>query len=487
MFKKIATYSVGLYAVTIFASILRVALRSIIAKSLGKEAFGTFSYFTSAQTLGVSLLAFGMVRSLAKHVAASAKENKEYDLVVNAILAIVIFLSIALAGVALLLLNYVDWVWVWLLISIGPSAIFTIAQATLRGQFDRNRELTAAFLNVIFQGIGVAIFVLLFPSPKAPVIGLVVSNVVMAFAILVYFIYRRRTAWKLSAFRTIYASPEFKSLLILSAPLWLTEILAVISDQADVFVVQGQLGYVVLAEYGAAFTFIGLLSKPTSVLSRIFLVTFASGFYTDIEKYKQVASINSAFISTLGLAATVLAIPLTPVLFGADYTLAPLLTAILSVSFVFKSVEVLNTAFTIANDYPLANFYSKVWTLVIYLPAAFLLVHYFGVIGAAISNVISWGSYALIHAWYMGKRLPEHAAHTTRHGLLGTTLYVSVIAVVLLVNQIWFILLAVPLYLGLGHLLKLWNLRQVPDLVDRLLPERFRGKLKLTKFGRLGS
>ena len=68
MFKKIATYSVGLYTVTIFASVIRVILKSYIAKSLGKEAFGTFSYFMSAQTLGVSLIAFGMARSVAKHV-----------------------------------------------------------------------------------------------------------------------------------------------------------------------------------------------------------------------------------------------------------------------------------------------------------------------------------------------------------------------------------------------------------------------------------
>lgn len=476
MFKKIATYSVGLYTVTIFASVIRVILKSYIAKSLGKEAFGTFSYFMSAQTLGVSLIAFGMARSLAKHVAASSKENKEYDSMVSSVLSIIIAISIALTGIAFLILGLVDWIWVWLLINVGPQAIFLIAQSTLRGQFDRNRELTAAFLNVVIQAVGVAAYVFFFPSPKAPVIGFVIANVLIAVGILVYFIYRQRSAWNFSVFHDVYRSAEFKSLLFLSAPLWLTEILAVVSDQADVFIVQGQLGYVVLAEYGAAFTFIGLLSKPTSVLSRIFLVTFAGGFYTDIEKYEQVAAVNSAFISTLGLAATVLAIPLTPIIFGEGYTMAPILTAILSVSFVFKSIEVLNTALTIAIDYPQSNFYSKMWTLLIYIPSAYFLVYHFGVIGAACSNVISWGSYALIHAWYMSKKLPKHATYTIRHSLLGTVLYVSVIAIVLLINQIWFIILAVPLYLGMGHLLRLWDLKQFPSLLMKLLPNRLREK-----------
>jgi O-antigen/teichoic acid export membrane protein len=428
----------------------------------------------SAQDLAVSLVAFGMARSLAKYVASSSKENKEYDSMVSSVLTIIVALSIALTGVALLLLGLVDWLWVWLLINVGPQVIFLIAQSTLRGQFDRNRELTAAVLNVVIQTAGVAVYVFFFPSPKAPVMGFVVANVLIAAGILAYFIYRQRSAWRFSVFHDVYRSAQFKSLLFLSAPLWLTEILAVVSDQADVFIVQGQLGYIVLAEYGAAFTLIGLLSKPTSVLSRIFLVTFAGGFYTDIKKYEQVAAINSAFISTLGLAATVLAIPLTPIIFGVDYTLAPLLTAILSVSFVFKSIEVLNTALTIAIDYPQSNLYSKIWTLIIYIPSAYILVYHFGVIGAACSNVISWGSYALIHAWYMGKKLPDHAAYTVRHSLLGTVLYVSVISIVLLINQIWVIVLAVPLYLGMGHLLQLWDLKQVPGLLMKLKPSRLR-------------
>ena len=476
MFRKIATYSAGLYAVTIFASIVRVLLRSLIAKTLGKEAFGTYSYFSSLQTVGISLLAFGMVRSLAKYVASSSKDDKDYSQMVSAILTIVVALSVALTGVALILLQHVEWIWVWVLIGAGPTTFFAIAQATLRGQFDRNRELTAAFINVSVQAISVAVFVFFFPSPEAPVVGLVVANIIVAVATLLYFWISQRSTWALSSLKQTYLSADFKSLIVLSTPLWLTQILAVVSNQADIFIVQGQLGYTVLAEYAAAFTFIGLLSKPTSVLSRIFLVTFASGFYTDFDKYKRVSSLNSAFISTLGLAATVIAIPLTPIIFGEGYALAPLLTAILSVSFVFKSVEVLNTALTIANDYPQSNFIAKAWTLVIYLPAAFFLVSRFGVIGAACSNVISWGAYALIHAWYMGKRLPEHAAHTIRHSLVATVLYISIIAAVLLINQIWFIALAVPLYLGMGHILRLWDLKQVPDLVLRLLPQGMREK-----------
>jgi O-antigen/teichoic acid export membrane protein len=260
-------------------------------------------------------------------------------------------------------------------------------------------------------------------------------------------------------------------------PLWFTSVVGMISNQADVFIVEGQLGFEVLAEYAAAFTFIGLLNLPTTVLSRMFLVTFASGYYTDIEKYKRVASTNMAFISTLGLVITALAIPLTPILFTEDYTHAPLLVAILSVAFVFKAVELLNSALTIAMDFPKANLYSKLWTLVLYLPLAFFLVRTFGVYGAAISNVFAWGGYALIHAGYMRKGYGEYARHTYYQTIVGTILYSGVIALAYWVSTYWIVVIALPLYLGLGHLLKLWNLTTFPGLLYKLVPENIAARL----------
>ena len=167
MFKKIASYSAGLYTVTVFSAVIRVALKSLIAKNLGKEALGTYSYFASAQIVGISLLSFGMVRTLAKHVAASSKDNKEYGQMVSAVLALLAGLSTILVGLAYLLRNYLDWIWVSILIGVGPATLFVVAQATLRGQFDRNRELIAAFFSIVVQGISVALLIVLVANPKA--------------------------------------------------------------------------------------------------------------------------------------------------------------------------------------------------------------------------------------------------------------------------------------------------------------------------------
>jgi O-antigen/teichoic acid export membrane protein len=471
MFRRIASYSAWLYIVTLLSSVARLAVKSLIAKSVGKEAFGIYAYFTTVVLLGSSLLAFGLVRTMAKHVAAN-REEEVFAPTVSAVMVLLIAASVVLAGLGLLLSSWLDWVYVFALLSVGPVTLFEVARSTLRGQFDQRREIFAAFLAIVMQMGLVTLLVLLVDNRKAPVWGLTIAHAILAAFITLYFLRRYTTHWLPNQLSRVYRSSDFRHLLHLTTPLWVADILAIVGHQADLFIVQGQLGYRALAEYAAAITFTGLLNQLMTVIARVFLITFASGFYQSIDKYKRVSSLNLAFVSTLGLLITIVAMPLTPLIFTAEYTRTPMLVLILSTAFVFKSVEVLNTALTIAQDYPQANRNSKIWITLLYLPLAFLLVKQWGVVGAAWSNVFSWAGYALIHALYMRKLLPMHAAHTFRETLVGTVLYVGLAATVWLTDAGWFGLLAVPAYLGLGHVLRLWDLAQMPDLVRRLLPHR---------------
>jgi O-antigen/teichoic acid export membrane protein len=201
-------------------------------------------------------------------------------------------------------------------------------------------------------------------------------------------------------------------------------------------------------------------------------VTFANDVYTNTEQYRQISSLNLALISTLGLTISILSTPLTPLLFTNEYHLTPTLVTILSTAFVFKSVEVFNTALTIAKDYTQANRNSKLWSTGLYLPLALFLVLRFDVVGAAWGHVIFWASYALIHALYMRRRLPNHAASALRQMLTATALYVGIIWLVRALSLGWFALLAIPLYWALGQTLHLWDLMLVPTLGRRLLTRR---------------
>ncbi len=471
MLKKIFSYSAGLYIVSLFASVMHILVKSLIAKTLGKEALGAYAYYMTVVVLGSSLLAFGLKRALAKHVAANQEEDS-FAPIVLLLVGFALGISLLLAAVGLALQHLIGWLYVLVVLSVGPFTLFDLARSALRGQFDQRREIVLAALGVIIQTASVGLFVLLGRDTRSPVWGLVSANILLAVGIVFYFIQRYRRFWTPDRLTQVVQSSGFHSLLALSAPLWITDILDIVGHQTDQLILQGKLGFSAMAEYAAAFTFIGILDQPITVMSRIFLVTFAGGHYADIDQYKRLSSLNLAFFSALGFLVVAITEPLTPILFTKAYTLVPLLVAILSTSCIFNSIEVLNSSLTIAGDYPQANRNAKLWITAIYIPLTFWLVSHFGSVGAAWSNVASWGGYSLVHAFYMRRRLPQHAAFTFRELGLGAALYSAGIWSAWALGSPLMTLLILAFYLGLGQLLRLWDLRELPDLIRRLLPER---------------
>lgn len=472
MLKKVLSYSVWLYAVSLLASLMRIVVKSYIAKTVGKEALGAYAYYMTVINLGSFVLAFGLRRSITKFVVASSGENESGPVIV-AVMSMGIVASLVMIVAGVLLNNLIDWIYVLALVSVGLFTVYEVARSTLRGQFDQKREIIFAVLAVILQAAAVIGLVSVYPVPQAPVWGLAAANVLLGILIILYFAGRFKHFWNPAQLVQGLQSAPFRGLMLLSTPLWITDVLEILGTQFDQLIVQARLGYIPLAEYAAAFTFIGIMDQPITVMSRVFLVSFAGGYYSDIEQYKKVTSVSMVFYSVLGLLVVSLSAPLTPIIFTKEYTLVPLLVAILSISCIFSSVEVLNSSLTIACDFPQANRNSKIWTTAVYIPLALLLVSRFGVIGAACSYVTSWGGYALTHALYMRRKLPAHAAYTFRELILGTSLYAAVIFAMSLLHNPWLSLLIIPFYLGLGQLLQLWDLTFIPEIIRRLLPKQF--------------
>ena len=469
MLKKVVAYSFSLYSAALFASLLRVLVKSYIAKDVGKEALGMYSYYMTLLLLGSAVLAFGLKRAVAKQVAAE-KEEQHFAPLVAGVMALAAAASLVLGVLAVLLYGRIETVYLLALVSVGPMTLFELATATLRGQFDQRREVGALIIAVLVQAGCVVAASQLLHIEQAPVLGLTLAYGLLAVGVLFYFIRRFPYCWRPSNLAAEYRSAGFRLLLALSAPIWISDILAIVGHQADQLIVQGRLGYGALAEYAAAFTFIGLMDQPMTVLSRVFLVTFAGGHYHDPEPFYQASGLNLALFSLLGFGVTMVAYPLTPLIFSPEFSLTPVLVLILSISSIFNSVEVMNSSLAIARDYPRANRDARLWTTVLYIPLAFWLVSRWGVIGAAWSSVFSWACYGVLQAFFLRVRLPAQALASLRQMLLGTGLYMAALAVVWLSGSGWLILLVAPLYYGLGQLLKLWDVRLAVEIFRRLKP-----------------
>ena len=471
MFKKVLSYSVGLYATALIMSGMRIGVKSLIAKTLPKEALGSYAYFNTVLLLGGALLAIGLKRTLAKEVAAR-KEEKSFAPLVTAVLTFFVAASLILLIIATIFNQKLDWIYVMILIAVGPATIFELATSTLRGQFDQKREVSALLIAAVLQAVCILLLIQLTHSYKAPVLGLAISYILLAVGVLLYFGRRYAGKWKPAQVYGFYQSGAFRSLILLAAPLWTVDILSILSNQSDQLIIRNRLGYSALAEYAAAFTFIGLMDQPITILSRVFLVTFAGGYYNEFNHYRQVTSLNLAFFSILSFGVIAISRPLTPILFTNEYQMVPFLVMILSITTIISSIEVVNSSLTIAVDYPQANRNAKFWTTLIYVPSAIVLVSRFGVYGAAWSNVGAWLGYALLHAAYMRKRLPKHSGYAMRSFVISTTLYTGTIIAIWYFKSFWLVLAAVPVYLLLGQAFRLWDVRQLPQLARRLMSER---------------
>jgi O-antigen/teichoic acid export membrane protein len=465
--KRFVTYSASLYAAAIFAAGIGVVIKSLIAKTVGKEALGIYSYLITLATLGGSILAFGLGRTLAKYVAE--KRDDQGGEVVGGILSLLVLISLILAAAGLLTWGHIEQVYSLALIAVGPYTFFELTRAILRGQLERNREAPAAFLAALLRLAMVVLCAILIGGIWSPTVGLVLAYIGTALAALAYFFWRHPAWWGLRRLGRVYSEPGFWSVLGLTAPLWVADVVAVISDQADRLLVQGQLGYSVLAEYSAAFTIVFLVAQPVTVMSRMYLVTFARGYYTTPSKYGRIIAINLAFIPTTALVVVALTEPLTRILFTAEYGLVPMLVAILSIAFVPKSAEVINTAMTIARDYPQANRNGKILITIVYLPVAFLLVRTYGAMGAAWSYVLSWSGYAFIHMAFMYRRLPQQAVSSFRLTIASLILYGVIFTITQLAPLGMLSILFAPLYLVAGHLLRIWDLGDVFRLTRKFV------------------
>jgi O-antigen/teichoic acid export membrane protein len=470
MIRRLVSYSAALYAMVILASVVRVGLRALIAKTAGMEALGAYAFFGTAIVIGTTITAVGLRRSLTKFVVAEG-ETAGAGREVSAIMALFVALSLVLWGCGLALRQFVDPVYFFVFIGLGPAVILELARAAFRGQFDQGREILLLASSLVAQALFIGSATLLFDSAQAPLWGAAAASLVVAAAVVGYFLHRYTAAWRFGALAETCRSARFSGLVALSMPIWVFELIGLFSHYADQVILQQSLGYTAMATYAAALTFLGLLDQPLAILSRISLVAFSGSQYTDAEPYQAGTSLNVMAFSVLGLAITALSIPFTPIIFTEEYTSVPTLVAILSVACIFQSAEVFNSSLTIARDFPGVNRDASIVTAVLCLPLAYVLVQSAGVIGAACSYTASWSIYAVVQALLMGRKLPLHAAMTLKLMCASALLYGLAVAAICRMETAWSFVAIAPAFLLAGHVLGIWNLKDVRGLV-RLLQQK---------------
>jgi O-antigen/teichoic acid export membrane protein len=485
--RKLSSYAAGLYFVLIVGSLITIVIKSLITKRFGVEAFGMYQYFLSLNTIATLFLSFGLPDLLTKTTSEKREFSRDFN---RFALALTFLISIVCVVAAILLWNVVtDRVYLMSLLIIGPSVMLPLATAIFRGDLSTKAEvvyrlfrriapllflLTALLLAVppTIQLPSIAATVAMSPwvqslfpsnglSPLTPVFTTVLGWAVGSL-VLFYLIHRRDLFMGPRDFFRVLRAPWLKRQLMLSSSLWGAAIVFAIGDQADALVIGNFIGYYQLGEYAGALLYYGFLGQVLEVWGRLYVTLLPRDDNRSFYKYRRVISLTSVMLPLLGFYAFSL-IPLTQsILLDDSLTMIVPLYGILSFTYTFRAIELVNNSLAITVERPDVNAKSTAFGLAVYLPVMVLMISTIGVYGAAIGQVLFWALYSITQAFLLRKEHREHVNYSTRVALTTFVIYAIMMGLYLVINNfIIGLVVCTAFYLTAGHLMKLWDLPYV--------------------------
>lgn len=458
MVRKFSSYALGIYAALFIGSVIGVVTKSIIAKELGKESFGLYTYFVSLTVVSASVFSLGMSDILTKVTA----EQKPYSNDFNRFgIALVFGVTLVAVIAGILLAGLIEPIYVMALFALGPAALLPVATSVFRGELSTKREVSYRLLRRVAElGFVALLVVVLAIRDEMVAVYAVVASWYLTTLYLLFLMKKRDLFISPRRFVDVARQPWLRTHIVFSVSLWLAEVVTILGSQADSLIVGNALGFVELGEYGAALLFYGLVLQVLHVLANLFVTMFPRDNNKDLPNYQRIFNMNALLIPLIGMG-TLLFIPLlSPVLLDDTYRLVTPLFAVLSFALVFRSLELPNRALAITIDKPQVNMQATLASIAIYLPTLWILVNRLGLLGAALSQVIFWALYSTVQAFLLRRHLPGHAAHGVRTALVGFGVYaVAIGAFLALADPTLRVIVPPLLYAGLGHLLRLWDVR----------------------------
>lgn len=467
MYKQVLSYSALLYGASYISSILTLILLTILTRHLSANALGEFAFFSIIFTLGGTLLSFGLHRTLIKYLAEGKEDRTDLYTIYGFFSAAVTVLTTVAGLVASFFFSATVSLGI---ATVGPSIAVTLVASLLRAQYEKSKEsaliITGSVLGFIFT------MTLLFLLPRGehliPILGVFITNVVMAIGLLWYYF-----RYKISPYRRKLSSKRLwaltKELWTFSFPLWTSGLGSMANDEIDQYSVTYFLGFASLGEYYLALKIFFILEKPITILSKVLMTTFSTPEGKSFDVYKRIVSLSHAIFPFASLASVAVAPFLIPLMFTNRFPHVVLMFSLMSIAFAFKGIETMNGIVTITQNHPEINQRSQLTALPVNTLGLVVMVKAFQVNGAAVAKGFTRGLYAMLHTFFMRKVLPDHSRFSQGLCVKSVLLYIAILMGMLWAHHpvVW---VSGPiLYLVLGHYLGICNLTDILLLMQRSL------------------
>ncbi|MHB1587177.1 MAG: lipopolysaccharide biosynthesis protein [Acidiferrobacteraceae bacterium] len=462
--REIYRYTGLLYGANIATSFITFLVTVLITRHISRSEFGMYGLFQAYFLLFAYTAGLGVSQTTVQFVAGRRLPLAQLHSLVGAALALI---SVSCIAGALLLLYLGNRLAGLALFGVPAYQLYEAALSYARGKVKRHREAGILILSSSLTSVFIVIMTLHYRDDRGPIYGQLCGLYTTAILLLAGFFLGR--PHRFAAVR-LAAVKKFNRI---AGPVYVSAALFAIAESFDRFVVHRYLGFSVVGEYVFALTFLNIVNKPISLLSRVLLSHFSMAEVpgdpgTEHAAFEDIIRLNLFLIPTFALVVSG-ALPSALGLFlTRNYSLSFSLFAVISIIVVLKSVELVNSSLLIAKRTPMTNVYTQILTVVVYVPLALLLARKFGVFGVAGAVVLRWSVMSAAQVVQM-RRL----GMPTGASLLARSLVAYAASLLLFRSAPW---LMFPLYLGLGFALQLWTVKDVERVLAMARPPRLLGK-----------
>jgi O-antigen/teichoic acid export membrane protein len=402
--KRVFKNSIWLLAANIVTRLISAFVIVLLARRLGTDGFGQYSFAVSFISFFALLAGFGFTDLLIRDVAKNKSLASKY---VNNILSLRIILSI-IAFITLLSISFF----------IGKSHILTIAiyifgiDLIVSGFTTSMRSLFYAYERMEFDSVlkiidkilwgGLILFVI-FNNLSILNIALATLSATSLGLVITYFVVSK----KITKIRPEADIIFWKKIIIAALPFALTGIFSLINFRIDQVMLSFMTNDFLVGTYAAAYKIIDILAiLPSIVLTALYPV-FSRYYETNKILLKKTFNLSLRYVITLSIPIVVgiflLSNKIIALIYGTDYlesiSVLKVLIFISLVSFANTPLFVLLNAIGKQKITMMNVGFTALANVIMNL----LLIPQFGIIGAAIATIVSEMTFFILSYYQIRK------------------------------------------------------------------------------------
>lgn len=406
--KTIVKNTIWLSVAEMITRLSKFALIVYATRILGPTGFGQFSFALALVTLFAVIFDFGLSQVTSREIVQNRKSENDFASIISlklllsflTLAAIYIYSQLTISDP---IINQAVLILSIFMVSSGIGELYY-------SYFQAKKKMEYEAWSKIIQAIIVTLVGFALVTSLRSVTGLSISYALASVPSLVYIflLYQRKKSTSDNPSRSFQI---WKKYLLMSWPLMLTGIFAMIYNDIDSIIMgyYGQIHQVGL--YNAAYRITGIALIPAWLIYKSFSPAINESFLKSKDSFKRIwryySKVNLLMIPPILLTGVVFAPQIMNLVFGPEYNGAILAFQILIGVTCIVILSYPYTQVLIASHMQKKIFWSTFWGAVINLLLNFLLIPKYSLNGAALATLLALFTVLMIQYYYARRAIHE--------------------------------------------------------------------------------